>query len=62
MFTMKMRAIIAIAILLMIAWVVLRIALAVTSGLLHLLWIVALVFFALWVWDKLSGAFKGKGR
>ena len=50
---MKMKALIAIALLLIIAWVVLRIALAITSGLLNLLWIVALVMLVMWVWEKI---------
>ena len=50
---MKMKALIAIALLLVIAWVVLRIALAITSGLLNLLWIVALVMLVMWGWQKI---------
>ena len=34
-----------IAVILLILWVVLKLALAVTSGLLHLLWIAAVIFF-----------------
>jgi hypothetical protein len=51
----KVSLFIAIAILLMIAWVILRIALAVTGVLLHLLWIVALIMLAMWAWAKLRG-------
>jgi hypothetical protein len=47
-----MKALIAIALLLIVAWIVLRIALAITSGLLHLLWIVAIVMIAMWAWRK----------
>jgi ABC-type iron transport system FetAB permease component len=43
-----------IAALLIIAWIVLRVALAVTSGLLHLLWVVALVMIAIWLFRKLK--------
>ena len=50
---MKMKVLIAIAILLIIAWIVLRIALAITSGLLHLLWVVALVMLVMWGWEKI---------
>lgn len=41
-----------LALILLILWVVLRVALAVTSGLLHLLWIVALVMIVCWVIGK----------
>ena len=57
-----MKAFIAIAVLLMIAWVVLRVALAITSGLLHLLWIVALVLAVLWAWGKMRDFFGGDRR
>jgi hypothetical protein len=50
---MKMKGLVAIALLLIVAWVVLRVALAITSGLLHLLWIVALVMLCLWAWRSL---------
>lgn len=59
-FCMKMKGLIAVAVLLVIAWVVLRIALAITSGLLHLLWIVALVMAAMWAWGKVRGKFGGR--
>jgi hypothetical protein len=54
---MKVKALIAIALLLMIAWVVLRVALAITSGLLHLLWIVALVMLVIWAWGQIRAKF-----
>jgi hypothetical protein len=54
---MRMKGLIAIAILLIIAWIVLRIALAITSGLLHLLWIVALVMLVFWGWEKIRQKF-----
>jgi hypothetical protein len=50
---MKMKALIVIAILLVVAWIVLRIALAITSGLLHLLWVVALVMLVMWAWGNI---------
>jgi hypothetical protein len=53
MLGMKMKALIALAVLLVIAWVILRIALAITTGLLHLLWIGALILGAMWVWGKI---------
>lgn len=45
-----------LAIVLVVAWVVLRIALAVTSVALHLLWIVALVCAAFWLYRQFTGA------
>ena len=50
---MKMKVLVVIAILLVVAWIVLRIALAITSGLLHLLWVVALVMLVMWAWDRI---------
>jgi hypothetical protein len=41
------------ALLLIAAWFILRLAVAVTSGLLHLLWIAALVMLALSLLTKL---------
>lgn len=40
-----MKTFLWLAIFLVIAWVVLRVALAITSGVLHLLWIAAVLFF-----------------
>jgi hypothetical protein len=54
MLNMKMKGLIAIALLLMVAWVVLRVALAVTSGLLHVLWIVAVIMLCVWAWGQLK--------
>jgi hypothetical protein len=48
-----MKALIAIALLLMVLWIVLRLALAITSGLLNVLWIVALVMLVAWAWNTL---------
>ena len=44
-----------LAILLLIVWVVLRLALAVTSGALHLLWIAAIVMFVIWLIGRMRG-------
>ena len=44
-----------LAVVLLVAWIVLRMALAVTSVALHLLWIGALVLLVLWVIGKLRG-------
>jgi hypothetical protein len=54
MLHMKMKGLIAIALLLIVAWVVLRVALAVTSGLLHVLWIVAIIMLCVWAWGQLK--------
>ena len=50
-----MHSLVWLAIVLAIAWIVLRLALAVTSGLLHLLWIAALVMVVIWLFNKLRG-------
>jgi hypothetical protein len=47
-----------LAVLLVVAWVVLRLALAVTGVALHLLWIAGLVMFVMW----LIGLMRGRGR
>ncbi|HEX8296284.1 MAG TPA: hypothetical protein VF593_08285 [Chthoniobacteraceae bacterium] len=44
-----------LAVLLVIAWFVLRMALAITSGVLHLLWIAAIIMFVLWAFGKIRG-------
>jgi hypothetical protein len=48
-----MNKLLGIAVFLVTAWLILRIALAITSGLIHLLWIVALVLGAMWIVGKL---------
>lgn len=48
-----MNAIVGIAVFLLIAWVVLRLLLAVTSGALHLLWIAAIIMFIVWLVGKM---------
>lgn len=50
-----MNSLLAAAVFLLILWVVLRIALAVTGVFLHLLWIVAIVLAVLWLFGKLKG-------
>src|SRR4051794_22873066 len=52
----NMNALAVLAVVLLIAWVVLKLALAVTSGLLHLLWIAAVVMFVIWIFSKLRGS------
>ena len=44
-----------LAIVLIVAWIVLRLALAVTGGLLHILWIAAIIFLVLWLIGLLRG-------
>lgn len=44
-----------LALVLLIAWVVLRVALAVTGAFLHLLWIAALVMAVVWLVGKIRG-------
>ena len=51
-----MNAIAGLAVFLLILWVVLKVALAVTSGLLHLLWIAAVVMLVMWLVGKLRGS------
>lgn len=50
-----MNGIIVIAVFLMIAWLVLRVAFALTGLAFHLLWIAAIVLFVIWVIGKVSG-------
>jgi hypothetical protein len=51
-----MNALVWLAIVLVVTWLILRVALALTSGILHLLWIAAIVMFVLWLFGKLRGA------
>lgn len=44
-----------LAVVLMIAWLILRIALAVTSLALHLLWIGAIICGVIWILRQISG-------
>jgi hypothetical protein len=50
-----MNKVLILALFLMIVWVVLRVALAVTSAFLHLLWIIAIILAVLWLFGKLRG-------
>ncbi len=50
-----MYGLLILAVLLMIAWVVLRVALAVTGALFHLLWIAAIVLVVIWLLGWLRG-------
>ena len=51
-----MNAIAGLAALLIVIWLVLRIALALTSGVLHLLWIAAVIMMVVWLIGKLRGS------
>ena len=53
-----MNILAGLAVFFLILWVVLRVALAITSGLLNLLWIVAVLMFVFWVVGKLRGGSK----
>ena len=50
----RMNTLAWLAIVLIIGWIILRMALAITTGLLHLLWIAALVMFVIWAYGKLK--------
>ena len=50
-----MNSLVWLAVVLIVAWLILRLALAVTSGLLNLLWIIAIVVFIVWAFGKLRG-------
>ena len=50
-----MSKLLVLAILLLVVWVVLKVALAITSVTLHLLWIVAIILAVLWLVGKLRG-------
>jgi hypothetical protein len=50
-----MNSLALLAVVLLIAWVVLKMALAVTSVALHLLWVAALVMLVIWAFGKLRG-------
>ncbi|MEZ0276037.1 MAG: hypothetical protein ACAH88_14110 [Roseimicrobium sp.] len=52
---MRSASLIWLALTLMVVWVVLKIALAITSGLLHLLWIAAIIFAVFWIFGQLTG-------
>jgi hypothetical protein len=52
---MKSHSFIWLAVALLILWVVLKLALAITSALLHLLWIGAIIFAVLWIFGQFTG-------
>lgn len=49
---MNANALVGLAVVFLVLWIVLRLALAVTTGLLHLLWIAAVLMFIIWLVGK----------
>lgn len=49
------HALIFLAVVLIVVWVVARIVLAVTSVALHLLWVVAIILAIVWIVGRLKG-------
>jgi hypothetical protein len=49
-----MNSLIYLAIVLLILWVAARVFLAVTGAVLHLLWIVAVICFVIWVIKRVA--------
>jgi hypothetical protein len=54
-----MSKILILAVFLVILWVILRVALAITGVFLHLLWVVAIILAIIWLVGKLRGATNG---
>lgn len=52
LFYSTMNALIWLAIVLLVIWVLARVVFAVTGMLLHLLWIAALIFGAIWLFQN----------
>lgn len=50
-----MSKILVLAVFLLILWVVLRLALALTGVFLHLLWIAAIILAVMWLVGKIRG-------
>jgi hypothetical protein len=53
--SMGMSKLLSLAVLLLIVWVILKVALAVTGAFLHILWILAVILFVIWVVGKIRG-------
>ena len=51
----NMNKVLVLALFLMILWVVLKVALAITGAFLHLLWIIAVALAVFWLVGKLRG-------
>ncbi len=41
-----------LALVLVVLWIILRVSLAVTSGILHLLWIAGVLMFGYWIYRR----------
>jgi len=54
-----MSKLLILAVFLVILWVILRVALAITGVFLHLLWVVAIILAIIWLVGKLRGATDG---
>jgi hypothetical protein len=50
-----MNSLVWIAVLLVVIWVVARVFLAVTSALLHIIWIIAIIALIIWAVRKFTG-------
>jgi hypothetical protein len=50
-----MGKILILAVFLLIAWLILRFAFALAAGALHILWIIAVILFILWIIGKIRG-------
>lgn len=50
-----MSKLLSLAVFLLILWVVLKVALAITGAFLHLLWIIAVILAVVWLVGKLRG-------
>jgi hypothetical protein len=50
-----MSKLLILAVFLLVLWIVLRVALAVTGVFLHLLWIIAIILALLWLFGKIRG-------
>lgn len=44
-----------LAVVLFLAWAILRVTMAMTGGMLHLLWIGAMIFVAIWLFRQMTG-------
>lgn len=51
----RMSKLLSAAFLLLVIWVVLKVALAITSVTLHLLWIIAVILAVFWLFGKIRG-------
>ncbi len=51
-----MNALVIIAVFLFVAWLVLKVAFALTGLAFHLLWVAAIVLFVIWVIGKVFGS------